>query len=138
MFKKILLAADGSEHSKRSAEHAINLAEKFNGTIEAVYVVDAKSSKEDVLHNVDKYKVKEERQQKIQPVLDLLDNSKVEYNVQMLHGEPGPAIVEYANQHDFDCVVVGSRGLNKLQTMVLGSVSHKLAKHVYCPVLIVK
>ena len=56
----------------------------------------------------------------------------------MLHGEPGPTIVEYANKQSCDMVVIGSRGLNKLQEMVLGSVSHKVAKRVNCPVLISK
>ncbi|RCK13159.1 universal stress protein [Bacillus licheniformis] len=49
-----------------------------------------------------------------------------------------PAIVSYANHHDVDIVIIGSRGLNTLQEMVLGSVSHKVAKRVKCPVLIVK
>ncbi|WP_445265744.1 universal stress protein [Solibacillus sp. FSL R5-0449] len=35
-------------------------------------------------------------------------------------------------------VLVGSRGLNLLQEMVLGSVSHKVMKRVHCPALIVK
>ncbi|MRH44532.1 universal stress protein [Aquibacillus halophilus] len=138
MFKKILLATDGSEHSLRSAEHAIKLAIQFNGTVDVVYVVDARTSKSDVLHYVDKYEVKRERQEKIKPVLTLLESSEIDYKVQILHGEPGPSIVDYANKHDFNCVVVGSRGLNNLQTMVLGSVSHKLAKRVKCPVLITK
>ncbi|EGR8654283.1 universal stress protein, partial [Listeria monocytogenes] len=33
---------------------------------------------------------------------------------------------------------IGSRGLNSLQEMVLGSVSHKVMKRVNCPALIVK
>ena len=49
-----------------------------------------------------------------------------------------PAIVEYTNKNQFDVVVIGSRGLNALQEMVLGSVSHKIAKRANCPVLIVK
>jgi isocitrate dehydrogenase len=40
--------------------------------------------------------------------------------------------------NDFDLVVIGSRGLNTLQEMVLGSVSYKVAKRVKCPVLLVK
>ncbi|MEC0703363.1 universal stress protein, partial [Bacillus spizizenii] len=56
----------------------------------------------------------------------------------MKHGEPGPTIVSYANENQFDMLIVGSRGLNSLQEMVLGSVSHKVAKRANCPVLIVK
>lgn len=46
--------------------------------------------------------------------------------------------MEYANKGSYDIVIIGSRGLNSLQEMVLGSVSHKVVKRVVCPVLIVK
>jgi nucleotide-binding universal stress UspA family protein len=42
-------------------------------------------------------------------------------------------VVDYANSHNFDLVAAGSRGLNSLQEMVLGSVSHKIAKRVKAP-----
>ncbi|RYG71205.1 universal stress protein [Lentibacillus lipolyticus] len=138
MFKRILLATDGSKHSARSANHAIQLAEQFSGTIDVVYVVDEQTSKSDVLHNDSKYEIERKRKEKIQPVLDQLETTTIDYKVRILHGEPGPAIVEFVNTNDFDCVVIGSRGLNNLQTMILGSVSHKVAKRVDCPVLIVK
>ncbi len=138
LYNKILLAADGSQHSIRSAEHAIKLAEMFNGTIDVIYVVDSQKSKEDVLHHVDKYEVEHERKEKLRPIKELLETSGIAYNAHILHGEAGPQIVKFANDGEFDCVVVGSRGLNKLQDMILGSVSHKVAKRVECPVLIVK
>lgn len=56
----------------------------------------------------------------------------------ILHGTPGPEIIKYANEQQVDLVVIGSRGLNSLQEMVLGSVSHKVMKRVNCPALIVK
>ncbi|WP_174612792.1 universal stress protein [Virgibacillus ihumii] len=138
MFKRILLATDGSKHSVRSADYAIQLAEKFKGTIDVVYVVDGQKSKSDVLHHDSKYEIMQRRKEKIQHVLNQIEGNNIDYNVQILHGEPGPVIVEFANSHDFDCIVIGSRGLNNLQTMILGSVSHKVAKRADCPVLIVK
>ncbi|SDM49274.1 universal stress protein [Sediminibacillus halophilus] len=138
MFKNILLATDGSEHSVRSADHAIQLAENFDGRIEVVYVVDGQTSKQDVLHNTDKYELEQNRRAKVQGVKEVLERSNVEYQINILHGEPGPTIVDHTNSGNFDCVVIGSRGLNNLQTMILGSVSHKVAKRVECPVLIVK
>ncbi|MDX8047429.1 universal stress protein [Gracilibacillus sp. S3-1-1] len=138
MYQKILLAADGSDHSIRAASHAVKIAQIDQGTIDVVYVVDSKTSKENVLHGVDKYEVKKVRQERIQPVIDVLEAAGLEYETHVVHGEPGPAIVEFANRNEYDILVVGSRGLNQLQTMILGSVSHKLAKRVECPVLIVK
>lgn len=139
MFRKILLAADGSDHSVRASKKAAELA-KLNGVneITVVYVIDGQTSKEDVLHNQDRAVVEEKRKRRLQPVTDLLDSEDLHYKLERLHGEPGPAIVEFANKNEFDIVVVGSRGLNGLQEMVLGSVSHKVAKRVKAPVLIVK
>ncbi|RSD21155.1 universal stress protein [Mesobacillus subterraneus] len=139
MFKRILLAADGSGHSVRAAKKAVELA-KLSGDSEitVVYVVDGQTSKEDVLHNADRTVVEEKRKMRLQPVTNLLEEAKVNFTLEKLLGEPGPEIVGFANKNDFDVVVVGSRGLNGLQEMVLGSVSHKVAKRVKAPVMIVK
>ncbi|MCC2251826.1 MAG: universal stress protein [Bacillota bacterium] len=138
MFQKILLAADGSEHSVRSAKQAIELAEKFSSLVEVVYVIDGQTAKADVLHATDKLEIEKKRKEKLKVVENLLIAAEIEYDIAILHGEPGPTIVSYANDNAFDCVVIGSRGLNNLQTFILGSVSHKVAKRVNCPVMIVK
>ena len=56
----------------------------------------------------------------------------------MLKGNPSQEIIKYVNAEEIDQLVIGSRGLNTFQEMVLGSVSHKVMKHVNCPVTIVK
>lgn len=139
MFHKILLAADGSDHSVRAAKKAAELA-ILSGDCEitVVYVIDGQTSKEDILHNPDRSVVEEKRRLRLQPVTSLFNSEDLNFKLEKLLGEPGPAIVEYANKNDFDVVVVGSRGLNGLQEMVLGSVSHKVAKRVKAPVMIVK
>ncbi|WP_227936746.1 universal stress protein [Alkalihalobacillus deserti] len=138
MFKNILLASDGSVHSIRAAEKAVALAKLHQAKIDLIYSIDGSTSKSDVLTNNSKYEVEIKRKEKLAPVVELLEKEEINYQIHMIHGEPGPAIVEFANKGNYDCVVVGSRGLNKLQTMVLGSVSHKIAKRVEVPVLIVK
>lgn len=138
MFTKILLATDGSDYSKKATEHAIELAKRFNGTIDMVYVVDGKTAKADVLHSGNKFEIEKKRKERLQPIKELVVESGVEYTTHILHGEAGPTIVDFANKHQFDCVVIGSRGLNELQTFILGSVSHKVAKRANCPVLIVR
>ncbi|CDO02911.1 Stress response protein NhaX [Oceanobacillus picturae] len=138
VFKRILLAVDGSEHSIRSAKYAIELAEKFNGVINVVYVVDGNKAKSDVLHATDKFALEKMRNDKLKAVKELLNKTDIQYEIKILHGEAGPTIVNYANNNEIDGVVLGSRGVNNLQTFILGSVSHKVAKRVECPVLIVK
>lgn len=138
MFKNILLASDGSDHSIRAAEKTVALAKLHQSKIDIIYSIDGSTSKSDVLTNNSKYEVERKRKEKLAPIVKLIEEAGISYQVHMIHGEPGPAIVDFANKGNYDCVVVGSRGLNKLQTMVLGSVSHKIAKRVEVPVLIVK
>ncbi|MCM3741611.1 universal stress protein [Oceanobacillus luteolus] len=139
MYKHILLASDGSENAVRAAKEAVKLA-SYNqeAVIDVVYVVDIEKSKYDVLHSNSKEAADLARRKKNSKVLQFLNEANVTYKTTILRGEPGPEIVKYANEQGVDIVVIGSRGLNALQEMVLGSVSHKVMKRVNCPALIVK
>ena len=139
MFNKILLASDGSNNSLRACDRAIEMAKfKVDSIIEVVYVIDLNTSKQEALHHMDAEIIQLEREQRMQLTVEKIKSAGVTSITTILHGEPGPTIVKYANDQDFDVVVIGSRGLNSLQEMVLGSVSHKVAKRVRCPVMIVK
>ena len=139
MYSHIVLAADGSENALRAAKHAVALAKLGgDGKIEVVYVADFKKAKYEVLHAESNEALDYERRQKVRPVEELLLAESISYEVKILHGEPGPTIVEYVNDQEADLVIIGSRGLNSLQEMVLGSVSHKVVKRVKAPVLVVK
>jgi nucleotide-binding universal stress UspA family protein len=48
------------------------------------------------------------------------------------------AIVNYANSHKFDLVVIGSHGRTGLNKMILGSVANSVTQKVKCPVMVVK
>ncbi|WP_163537227.1 universal stress protein [Gracilibacillus sp. YIM 98692] len=139
MYQKILLATDGSEHSKRAAENAFHIAQCSSGSqLEVVYVVGADKAKSDVLNNWNSVDLNDSRKEQLGEAERLSKETGIDYQVKVLHGDPGPSIVDYANKNNFDVVILGSRGLNGLQEFVLGSVSHKVAKRANCPVLIVK
>ncbi|WP_216828458.1 universal stress protein [Alkalihalobacterium elongatum] len=139
MFQQVLLAADGSKHSIRAAEKAVQLVKtQANSLVEVIYVINSSTSKADVLHCDDPKQIEQTRKEKLRDIIHLFNIEGIKHQVKILRGEPGPTVVQYANDKNFDCLVIGSRGLNALQSMVLGSVSHKVAKRVKCPVMIVK
>ncbi|MFD5853313.1 universal stress protein [Cytobacillus pseudoceanisediminis] len=139
MYQKILLATDGSEHSKRAAENAIHIAKCSSGSkIEIVYVADPDKAKSETLSNWNSADFGDGRKRRLVEVEKLAKEAGVQYETIVLEGEPGPCIVDYANENKVDIVIIGSRGRNVLQEFVLGSVSHKVAKRAACPVLIVK
>ncbi|MEJ7291514.1 universal stress protein, partial [Staphylococcus epidermidis] len=51
---------------------------------------------------------------------------------------PTDKVVEVSNSGEYQAIILGTRGLNSFQKMVLGSVSHKVAKRSQIPVIIVK
>ncbi|QKS70155.1 universal stress protein [Paenalkalicoccus suaedae] len=139
MFNRLLLAIDGSKNSVRATKKAIELAKlQLHSRIEILYVVDGKKSREDILHYGDAASYK--RKQLLAPFEDMMKTKRITYHTTILHGKDHVAesIIDFANSGEFDAVVIGSRGLNALQTLVLGSVSHKVMKHVKAPVLLVK
>jgi nucleotide-binding universal stress UspA family protein len=56
----------------------------------------------------------------------------------VLVGSPAKTILEMVEKRNPDLLVLGSRGLDRLQQWVLGSVSYEVASRASCPVLVVK
>ncbi len=65
-------------------------------------------------------------------------NTKAETHTCKMVGKPATELCKLASEEDIDLIVVGSRGLTGLQELALGSVSHRVAHHAPCPVLIVR
>jgi len=92
MYKNILLAADGSEYSIRSAEHAIRIAKQVP-RVEIIYVKDFSKAKSEVLHTSSTEELEMERRKKLEPVIKKFDQAGVQHDLIMKHGEPGPTIL---------------------------------------------
>lgn len=136
---KIAIAVDGSDNAFRAAEHAIFLAKHLpNAHLKIIYVADYNKAKEDLLLSQSKESLALKREQKVRPILEHAKQAKIESKVIILRGNPSQEIIKYVNEEAIDKLVLGSRGLNTFQEMILGSVSHKVVKHVNCPVTIIK
>ncbi|MFD1929513.1 universal stress protein [Sporosarcina siberiensis] len=136
---KIAVAIDGSENATRAAKHAITLSQYVpEAQLDIICVLDYDKAKEDRLFTQSPESLSLKRERKVNPVLELAKAAGVETKVTMLKGNPSQEIIKYVNQEGIDQLVIGSRGLSTFQEMILGSVSHKVMKHVSCPVTIVK
>ena len=139
MYQYIVVAVDGSENAFRAAQEACKIAKLHEeALVDIVYVADFEKVKNEILHAGSTGALELMRRQKTVKIEQLCKEEQIHYKVTILRGTPGPEIVKYVNAHSIDLLVIGSRGLNSLQEMVLGSVSHKVMKRVQCPVLMVK
>ena len=56
----------------------------------------------------------------------------------MLNGKPSDAIITFATDHEADAIVLGSRGLGDVRSLLLGSTSHEVAHLAPCTCITVK
>ncbi len=61
---------------------------------------------------------------------------KLNYSIEVKVGDVADEIIKASK--NYDLVVIGSRGLGKLKSALLGSVSSKVVEHARCPVLVIK
>ena len=147
MFKRILAAIDGSEHSTKAAKVAIELARTYGSDLTLLHV----TRKLDLPDQLKEYLKAEHLTREDLPALDeatkrIIDDVRIKAEAQGVkrvrtifrEGKPARSIVEYARSAGIDAIVMGSRGLSELESALLGSVSHKVASLAGCTVMIVK
>ena len=137
LYKSILLAADGSDNSYRAAEEAFNVIDEV-GKVTILNVLDPEESKREILHSSASESMLSKKKEKISKITNLYDDRGIDYEVRIERGVANETVVNIANSGEFGAVILGTRGLNSLQEMVMGSVSHKVAKRSDIPVIIVK
>ena len=135
MFNKILLDSDGSKNALHAAEKAAFIAKVQTDAMVAILCLTTKA---DVLSEGSIEAIRENRYKKLRSTKDTFKKNNSKYEVKIVKGEPGLTIVQHTNENKYNLVIIGSGGLGRLQEMILGSVSHKVAKRVDCPVMIVK
>ncbi|CAG9621716.1 universal stress protein [Sutcliffiella rhizosphaerae] len=77
-------------------------------------------------------------QEMLNEIHAILSNERLEAPVEVLQGDPAKSICNFANTHESDLIIIGSRGLGGLKKLILGSVSDKVTNTAECPVLIAK
>ena len=139
MFKRILLATDGSLHAETALTYARDLALRDEAQAIVVHAFEPVptylgepwrdrlvarhvSMGQDVANNA---------AQKLQ-------KAGVDVIVEVLEGPPADAILRVADVRECDLIVMGSRGHGALASLLLGSVSHRVLAHTRAPVLVVR
>jgi len=139
MFKRIIVAIDGSEHSHNALEYAAKLAKQFGSTI---WLVHAFPHTTDLLGYDEYEKLVGKREAAGQALLDKarvqLENSELDIRQGLLEAPEAEAILSVARARRADLIVMGTRGLGSLQGILLGSVSQKVIQHAECPVMVVR
>lgn len=137
-IKKILVALDGSAQSFKSLQEAIYLAIQCGATITGLCVLP--------LYTISLGKFTTSlRNQSMKEAKKFMTKAKVlsaqngiVFNEKIVVSNHTSKISEYASGKKFDLIVMGSRGMNPLKELFLGSVANYTVHKSAIPVLVVK
>lgn len=139
MFEKILVPLDGSEHSKRALEEAVQIAKKVGGKITLIHVFSVSPFAVTPMQVYNYAKAMREHGNDI-----LTEGQKkaeaegVQAETLLVDGHTVEEILKSAGEGNFNLIVIGARGLSKIKELLMGSVSDAVTKHASCPVLVVR
>jgi nucleotide-binding universal stress UspA family protein len=136
-IRRILLATDLSPASAGATDQALQLARDLQANLLVVSVIDPDShAPGPVAGRMDQRRAARERA--AQDIVVRGIGAGVSVSFLVWEGTPGPSIVEAAASEQADLVIVGTRGRNRVERAVLGSVSDHVVRHATAPVLIVR
>lgn len=145
-MKRVLVAVDGSENSLRALEFALDLQKMCcDLQLTALYVGPSiygmfpDSGLSSWIRQKDLDQEIEEKAQKISEKIDeIAGRYGLSVEKAISRGDVGAAICKFAEEGEYDLVVVGTRGYGEVKSIVIGSVSHKVLHICQCPVVVVK
>ena len=145
--QKILVAYDGSAHSREALMWALDLSMVSSASVVAVKVVEpVEMNRAYALYEAGygatlAERFDEMRKLDAQQMKDAMDAGKrkgVEVKTEMLRGNVAAAIIDYADKNGADLIVAGTKGHGALAELLMGSVTRNLVSLSHLPVLVVK
>ncbi len=133
-MQKLLLAYDGTEHSRRALELTARMAHKFGADVTVVSVVPTRSGRSPV----DPWDDSTVHTQELLEAGRLLREDGIEPHLVETYGIVPETLEKMAEEGGFDAIVVGSRGLSMFERALQGSVSEHVAANAGTTVIIAR
>ncbi len=137
MFRKILVAVDGSRNATAALAVAVDLAQRYKASLCLLHAFPHVS---DLLGTPQYEHLLEARSTIGAALLESMRTQvgdTVPVETQLIEGPPASAILRVAAEDGYDLIVMGSRGHSQLAGLLIGSVSSAVAQRASCAVLIV-
>ena len=144
MFKKILIATDGSEPAQHALKYAIESAKKWDSKLIVISVVPQIPPQLTTGpgFNIDSYidQLKKTHQKILNKSKELIKKEcpKIKVSTKLENGRPANVIIDVAEKENVDLIIMGSRGYGGITGWILGSTSKHVVDHCTKPVLIIK
>lgn len=141
MLQNVLVATDGSPGFDGAIDHAIELADTYGASVQALYVVDTgpEPAGLDSTQHADLYEAAERRgREATVRVENRASDRGLEVARAVREGVPHEEIIAGATEYDSDLLVVGTHGRTGVERARLGSTTERVLTLADTPVLSVR
>lgn len=131
--RKVTIAVDNSVSSKHAFRWAMAYLVKRTDDLDVLHAFETSfppSAKDAVL--------RDDAKALLSKFTTVVKKTKVDFTGVLRAGKPAESIVEFTQEENSGLLVMGSRGLNKMQRALGHSVSSHSIHHAKCPILVVK
>ena len=147
MYKRIMLATDGSHLSQKAVLSAIEMALQFKAELMAVNVIphyiQTYFEGSFAVSDVDSQKIEAQWAQAAQKILDKVVHQAKEKGVEaqtavVKSDDFAQGLMDKAQSYKADVIIMASHGRKGLKRMLLGSETLAVLTHVKVPVLVLR
>ena len=141
-IKRILVPLDFSAGSRRALDYAAGMARQFDASLHLVHVCEVPTM---MTGSMDAYAIAytdwsqrlgEEAERELVKITASVKARKV--TTEVLFGNAARAIVEAAETHAADLIVMGTHGHGAVMHLMMGNVAERVVRTAPCPVLTVR
>jgi len=138
---RVLVPVDLSEQSTLVVDHAAALASAYSAPIDLLHVVEEAAFP--TAYGMDPLSpsqpdVQERAREALETLATEIDDLGEPINAHVLAGYAARDIVDFAEEHAADLIVMATHGRTGLQRFLIGSVAEKVVRSAPCPVFTVK
>ena len=139
--KRLLVPSDFSPASEVAFAYALDMAAKYGSAMRLLHVIDeprAAVAYPDgffVEPSAARMKLVEDATSRLSLMADRCRAVGIEAAIEVVLGRPARVIVERAQSHGTDVIVMGTHGRSGVAHLVLGSVAERVVRTAPCPVL---
>lgn len=141
-MQKVLLAIDGSENAMRAVSYLIKRASSARDQYQVALVNVQYPLHGTVANFINGAQLKQyhhdEGMKALAPAQALLSEAAIAHAHHLFVGEPAEVISRFAREQGCDEIIIGSRGLGNIGSLLVGSVASKIIHLSEVPVVLVK
>jgi nucleotide-binding universal stress UspA family protein len=145
IFRKIMVATDGSELVKKAIDAAIEMSKFSQAKLYAIHVIPLGDFYSSMPPSIDaewieimQEHLRVEAEEAVAYVENAGKAANIEVEPVILEGKPAIEIVDFAEKNDIDLIVMGTHGKTGIERLLIGSVAGNVVRHSKKPVLVVR